>query len=135
MRYKIIIFRFIIAFIKFLEYNIFMKRGVMHMIYTKDEIRRRVTPIAEKYNLRTIYIFGSYARNEATEDSDVDILIDRKGSKVSGMVIGGLYNDLSESIGKKIDLVTTCALEQKSTKERTPGFIDNINADKVKIYG
>ena len=100
------------------------------MIYTTEE-----APIAEKYNLRAIYIFGSYVRNEATEDSDVDILIDRTGSKVRGMVMGGLYNDLSESIGKKIDLVTTCSLEQESAKKRAPGFVENVNAEKVMIYG
>ncbi|MDR3294725.1 MAG: nucleotidyltransferase domain-containing protein [Clostridiales Family XIII bacterium] len=34
-------------------------------------------PIAIKYQLPTVYLFGSYARGEATDDSDVDILIDR----------------------------------------------------------
>ena len=52
------------------------------MIYTIDELREIVAPIARKYGLRAAYLFGSYARNEATENSDVDILIDRTGSSV-----------------------------------------------------
>lgn len=71
------------------------------MIYTIEEIRRRITPIAEKYDLRAVYVFGSYARNEATENSDIDVLIDTKDSKVKGWIIGGLYNDLCEGAGKR----------------------------------
>ena len=33
-------------------------------IYSHDEIKTRITPIAEKYNISTVYIFGSYARGE-----------------------------------------------------------------------
>jgi predicted nucleotidyltransferase len=105
------------------------------MIYTMDELRERITPVAKKYHLKAAYIFGSYARGEAKENSDVDILVDRTGSNIQGMFgIGGLYNDLSESIGKKIDLVTTQSLEQRSTKERIPTFVDAVNSEKVKIY-
>ncbi len=105
------------------------------MIYTVDEIRNRVTPVARKYQLKAVYLFGSYARNEATENSDVDILVDRQGSVIRGMFeMGGLYNDLKESMGKEIDLVTTQTLEQKSTQERTPWFVDNLKAEMVKLY-
>ena len=89
----------------------------------------------KKYNLNAVYVFGSYARNEATDSSDVDILIDRTGSKIRGMFdMGALYNDLCDSIGKNIDLVTSHTLEQQSTKQRTPYFIENVNAEKIKIY-
>lgn len=91
--------------------------------------------MAEKYGLRAVYLFGSYARNEATADSDVDVLVDRTGSIVRTMFdMGGLYNDLCESVGKEVDLVTTHTLEQESTRERTPWFVENLNAEMVKIY-
>lgn len=106
------------------------------MIYTTDEIKRRITPIAEKYRLNAVYLFGSYARNEATERSDVDVLIDRTGSTVNNLFdMGGLYNDLCEGIEKEIDLLTTDALEQESTKRRTPWFIDDVRTEMMKIYG
>ncbi len=106
------------------------------MIYTADEIKSRITPVARKYKLKAVYLFGSYARNEATEDSDVDILIDRQDSLIHGLFeMGGLYNDLQESVGKEIDLVTTQTLGQKSTQQRFPHFVENLKADMVKIYG
>ena len=106
------------------------------MIYTIEQIKERVRPVALKYKLPAVYLFGSYARGKATEHSDVDILVDKTGTSLVGMfALGGLYNDLSEAIGKPIDLVTTGALEQESTRERTPWFVENLNSEKVKIYG
>ena len=105
------------------------------MVYTIDELKQRIGPVAEKYALRAVYLFGSYARNEATEQSDVDILIDRSGSTVRSMLdMGGLYNDLRESVGKEIDLVTLQTLEQASTRRRTPLFVQNLQTEMVKIY-
>lgn len=105
------------------------------MIFTVDELKQKIEPIAKKYELRAVYLFGSYARNDATDNSDVDILIDREGSKIKGMFdMGGLYNDLRDSVGKEIDLVTTQTLEQKSTNWRTPLFIKNVQTERIKIY-
>ncbi|GHV45633.1 nucleotidyltransferase [Synergistales bacterium] len=104
------------------------------MIYSIDELKQKITPVAVQYKLPAVYIFGSYARNEATENSDVDILIDRTGSKIKGLFdLGGLYNDLCVSIGKEIDLITTDTLQQESTRRRTPWFVDNVSAERVKI--
>ena len=44
-------------------------------IYTIDEIRKKVQPIAEKYKLNKVSLFGSYARGEATAESDIDLYI------------------------------------------------------------
>ena len=37
------------------------------MIYTIDEISSRIRPVAEKYHLKAVYLFGSYARGEARD--------------------------------------------------------------------
>ena len=42
------------------------------MVLTIDEIKKRIRPVCEKYNVKELFLFGSYARGEATEDSDVD---------------------------------------------------------------
>lgn len=48
-------------------------------------------PIAKKYNLRAVYLFGSCARGEANRDSDIDLLIDSTGSTIKGLFdMGGL---------------------------------------------
>lgn len=106
------------------------------MIFTIDEIRERVYPVARKYGLKAVYVFGSYARNEATAESDIDILVDRTGSAIKGMFdMGNLYNDLRESIGKEIDLVTTHTLDQNSTRSRIPMFVENLQAERIQVYG
>ena len=47
----------------------------MGKIYTIEEIREKVKPIAEKYGIEKVWLFGSYARGEATEDRDGDLMI------------------------------------------------------------
>lgn len=54
------------------------------MIYTLDEIAQRIRPVAERYRLRAVYVFGSYARGEAGENSDIDLLVDDTGSGLRG---------------------------------------------------
>lgn len=104
------------------------------MVYTVEELKRRVMPVAKKYNLQAVYLFGSYARNEATEQSDVDLLIDRTGSTIRGMFeMGGLYEDLCASIRKDVDLVTTQTLEQASTRQRTPQFVESVRAERIRL--
>ena len=56
------------------------------MIYTIDEISSRIRPVAEKYHLKAVYLFGSYARGEAREDSDIDLLVDLSGADLSGFL-------------------------------------------------
>jgi predicted nucleotidyltransferase len=106
------------------------------VVYTIDQLKERIAPVASKYHLPAVYLFGSYAKGKATEESDVDILVDKTGTALHGMfAMGGLYNDLCEAVGKPVDLITTGALEQQSTKERTPWLVDDLNNERVKIYG
>ena len=104
------------------------------MVYTTEEIKRRITPIAEKYEIHTVYLFGSYARNEASEISDVDVLIDTSGSNIEGWTIGGLYNDLCDSLEKGADIVTVAALNQNWGDDKMPQFAENVMKEKVLIY-
>ena len=95
------------------------------MVYTIDQIRRITAPIAAAYGIKSMRLFGSYARGEATEDSDVDLLIDR-GSVRSGFVLGGLYADLRDGLRKELDLVTTQGADA--------AFLAQNRADEVLIY-
>ncbi|MCM1127156.1 MAG: nucleotidyltransferase domain-containing protein [Lachnospiraceae bacterium] len=44
-------------------------------VFTIKDIENLVQPIAEKYKVKAIYLFGSYARGEADERSDLDFLV------------------------------------------------------------
>ena len=46
------------------------------MLYTIDEIKAKIIPIAKQYNLSKVYLFGSYARGEEDENSDIDIALE-----------------------------------------------------------
>jgi predicted nucleotidyltransferase len=106
------------------------------MVYTIEQLKERIKPVAMKHGIPAIYLFGSYARGEADDNSDVDILIDKTGTKLNGLLaMGGLYNELSEAVGKPIDLVTTNALEQEITKKRTPWFVQTLKDERIQIYG
>ena len=105
------------------------------MVYTLEQLREIIGPIAEKYRIPAVYVFGSYARGEATEGSDVDILIQNKGSAIKSLFdLGGLYHDLNEALQKDLDIVEECALGQKDC-QRTPWFAENIIKERVRIYG
>jgi len=105
------------------------------MVYTIDELKQIVAPIAEKYQLPAVYLFGSYARGEATAESDVDVLFNGQGSKIRGFLVGALYDDLQTSLGKPIDLIDEAALEQPEVKAETPWVPENIFRERVQIYG
>lgn len=105
------------------------------MIYSVDELKRIITPIAFKYAVSSVYIFGSYARGEATDNSDVDVLIDCEGSNIKGLFdLGALQNDLNESLNKPVDLVTIDSMVQPEAIRRTPWFAKNIEQERIVIY-
>jgi predicted nucleotidyltransferase len=105
------------------------------MVYSLEELRKKITPVTRRYNIPAVYIFGSYARGDATDESDVDVLINRAGSKIVTMFdLGALYNDLNENLGKPLDLITEDSLSQDDASRRTPGFAENLRRERVVIY-
>ena len=104
------------------------------MVYTLEEISRRVRPVAEKYHLKAVYVFGSYARGEAREDSDVDLLIDDTDSGLRGPAYGGLCYDLEEALEKEISFVTIDSLEQPARHKSDIYFRENVSRERREIY-
>lgn len=105
-------------------------------VYSLGKIKRLITPIAEKHRLRSVYVFGSYARNEADANSDIDLLIDREGSTIHGIFgMSELMNECQEALGKDVDLVTLQSLNQPGTIKDNAAFIENVMKERVQIYG
>jgi predicted nucleotidyltransferase len=106
------------------------------MIYTLDEIKQLITPVAIKNNILEVYIFGSYARGEATENSDVDILIDKEAAGFMGLFKTDLlYRDFEKALNKQVDIADIKALEEKKALSRAPFFVENVTREMIKIYG
>lgn len=105
------------------------------MVYTIDEIKTRITPVAEKYGIPAVYLFGSYARGTATEESDVDLLVDTAGTCLTNLfALGGLYCDFEDALRKKIDLLTLGSLEQSVRMPSDILFRASIRKDMMNIY-
>lgn len=72
-------------------------------VFTIENIIRMVKPIAEKYHVDQIYLFGSYARGEAGIDSDLDFLV-YGGEKFKLTMIFALAEELREVLEKEVDV-------------------------------
>jgi len=95
------------------------------MCYTIDEIKEKTIPIARNYGIQSMSLFGSYARNEADDDSDIDICIE-KGSLRSLLQYFSFVHDLEESLNCHVDVVTT-DIEDKD-------FLIKISEEMVVLY-
>ncbi|MBQ7546656.1 MAG: nucleotidyltransferase domain-containing protein [Clostridia bacterium] len=105
------------------------------MIYSVDAIRSILAPIAEKYHLRAVYLFGSYARGTATADSDIDLLVDTTGSSLDTLFkLGALYMELSQAFDKEVDMITVSSLEQPAQRPSDILFRDSVLKERMRIY-
>ena len=104
------------------------------MIYTIEEIKSRVLPVIQKYNIPAMYLFGSYSRGEATEESDLDFLVDTTGTRLTSLLsLGELYCDLEEIFQKEIDLVTMRSVMQNIQTESDRSFRDVVMKERVRL--
>lgn len=105
------------------------------MICSLEEIRKAVIPVAEKYGLKSVYLFGSYARGTATEDSDIDLFIDTAGTSIRTLLdLGAVYCDFEEALGKPIDLITKSSFDQKAMTEADEDFRAAVYQERMSLY-
>lgn len=74
-----------------------------------EEKRGEILRIARRHGAKNIRLFGSVARGEANESSDIDILVE-VGEDPSPWFPGGLIADLQELLGRRVHVVTVGAL-------------------------
>jgi len=82
-------------------------------VYSIDEIKRRLSSVFESEPVYKAVLFGSYAKGEATESSDVDIMIDSRGLLLN-MNFYGVLHDITECLGKKVDLIEVTEIREDS---------------------
>ena len=91
---------------------------------TIDLIQRTVKPLAEKYNLVKVDLFGSYANGNATEKSDADFLLTFHNQPPSIFKVLGFKQELETLLNNPVDVVTLPLIRQ-----------DRLNIEKViNIY-
>ena len=95
------------------------------MPYTIDEIRERTAPLAKQYGISKMSLFGSYARGEANDESDVDLVIDR--GRLRGLIqYFSFVHDLEEKLNCHVDVVTTGIQDRD--------FLAHITGEGVLLY-
>jgi uncharacterized protein len=98
----------------------------MRDTFTIEEIKTMVSDTARQYGVKKVYLFGSYALGKANPGSDIDICIE-KGNLKTLFELSGFCQDLEETLGNKVDVVTTVGLSEE--------FKEQIENDMVLIYG
>jgi len=91
----------------------------------QSEIKNIIKDCLEKHNALKVSIFGSFARGDNKNESDIDVLVEFK-EPPSLLTLIKLENELSEILGIKIDLITTGALRNKRIKK-------SIKKDLIKL--
>ena len=72
-------------------------------VFTLTDIANLIKPIVRKYGVKEIYLFGSYARGDADEDSDLDFLV-FGGENFKLTMIFALDEELRETLKKNVDV-------------------------------
>lgn len=90
-----------------------------------EDIRSSFSRVASAYPVRRAYLFGSQARREAGEDSDVDIMVDTDAG-FSLFDLCGLKNELEGFLGSRVDIVTRAGAKDYVR--------ESAEVDEVLIY-
>ena len=94
-------------------------------VLTIKQIKERILPVLAKHNIHKVYLFGSYARGEAKNTSDVDIYCE-EGDIKTFIDQGFLEDELKEALGKDVDIVFIGTRLNDYFKEQLEG-------DKIRI--
>ena len=95
-------------------------------VYTVDEISKILVPIMKKYKAEKAFLFGSYARNEADKDSDIDIMV-IGGSGFDPTDIFSIADELHRVANKEVDVY------EKSEINSTSEFYSTIIREGIQI--
>lgn len=96
--------------------------GRMHALI--ESHREQLLSLARRRGITSVRVFGSMARDEARDDSDVDLLVTLPPG-TSALALGGLLLDAQELLGRHVDVITEASLH--------PALRDQVLADAVAL--
>jgi hypothetical protein len=89
-----------------------------------SDIQPIIAELAQKYGAQRVYLFGSYARGDMKETSDIDLRIDK--GHIKGLELASLLLELEDTLGISVDLIPTGSLDTD--------FLSAIKDDEVLLY-
>lgn len=94
---------------------------------TIQQIKEAVAKVGERYGIKRAYLFGSYAKGEPDEYSDVDLMID--SGEIKGLIeLSGFRLDLIDELGgAEVDVIPESSV--------SPRFYDLIKDEWILVYG
>lgn len=107
------------------KYEITEDKGIITIDYIKQKLN---TLFEGEYNgkIEFCYLFGSYAKGYAKEDSDVDLCV---STTLTGLDFAGLSESIRNVLNKRVDLIRFNNLQNNLE------LINEIMKDGIKIYG
>ena len=102
-----------------------IENDINSKILTIKQLKERILPILKKHNISEVYLFGSYARGEANNSSDVDIYCE-SGDIKTFIDQGYLEDELQEALGKEVDIVFIGS-------KMDAFFKSQLDKDKIKL--
>ena len=95
-----------------------------HGMLSIEKIKEICSSVLSKYNVDYSYLFGSYAKEKATETSDIDLLV---STNITGMKFFGLVEELRRGLKKEVEVITLSSLEDNKD------LLNEILKDGIKI--
>ena len=93
---------------------------------SKETIIPQIAKYFETQPVLKAWVFGSFARNEESAESDVDLMVDLDHSQPVGLRFFGMWNELEQLLGRNVDLVTEDGLADYAR--------ESYNRDKILVY-
>ena len=93
---------------------------------TRTDVEKSIKELLVRYNAEYALLFGSYARGEETEESDIDVLV-FGGDSFKKSNIFAFAEELRQMTGKSVDAFEICEVD------RSTPFYDNVIKEGIKI--
>jgi len=90
-----------------------------------EQIKEKIKPVAQKYNLTYIWIFGSYAKRKHKKDSDIDVIV-KTEDVADGFKIVEVKFALEEALEKEVDIITTGGIKGS--------LLEDEDLEEVLVY-
>ena len=97
-----------------------------HALMSTQAMQQTIADYFKTQPVLKVWLFGSYARGEATPMSDVDLLVQPDYSQLDGFGFFGMWGDLERLLGRSVDLVTEAGLASYTR--------ESVERDKQLIY-
>ena len=99
-------------------------RGDLYMSEI-EQIKEKIKPVAQKYNLTYIWIFGSYAKKKQNKGSDIDVMV-KTEDVAEGFKIVEVKFALEEALEKEVDIITTGGIKGS--------LLEDEDLEEVLVY-